>query len=144
VLAQPPGPVQPPTPVQVNDARREVAAPQMDQQLGKGQGLGLFHPAAGVQIQGRPLGLALCDSDSRAASGEELRALGLEPLDYYWRTGCPFVSFNGMAKILWARFHHPELYRRAAVWLSPQDYLLSLLMGRVTVTAGSSARTACR
>ena len=110
------------------------------------EALGITHqrgtviPADG---RGRPLGLALCDSDSRAASGEELRALGLEPLDYYWRTGCPFVSFNGMAKILWARFHHPELYRRAAVWLSPQDYLLSLLMGRVTVTAGSSARNGC-
>ena len=49
---------------------------------------------------GRPLGPALCDSDSRAASGEDLRALGLDPQEYYRRTGCPFVSFNGMAKIL--------------------------------------------
>lgn len=110
------------------------------------EALGITHqrgtviPADG---RGRPLGPALCDSDSRAASGEELRALGLEPLDYYRRTGCPFVSFNGMAKILWARLHDPELYRRAAVWLSPQDYLLSLLVGRVTVTAGSSARNGC-
>jgi len=110
------------------------------------EALGITHQRGTVipaDSRGRPLGPALCDSDSRAASGEELRALGLEPLDYYRRTGCPFVSFNGMAKILWARFHDPELYRRAAVWLSPQDYLLSLLTGRITVTAGSSARNGC-
>lgn len=92
---------------------------------------------------GAPLAAALCDSDSRAATVEELRSLGLEPLEYYRRTGCPFVSFNGMAKVLWARFHAPELYARAAAWLSPQDYLISRLVGHITVTAGSAARNGC-
>lgn len=96
-----------------------------------------------VDSSGMPLSPGLCDSDSRAATVEELRLLGLEPLDYYRRTGCPFVSFNGMAKVLWARFHAPELYKRAAGWLSPQDYLISRLVGHITVTAGSSARNGC-
>lgn len=92
---------------------------------------------------GAPLAAALCDSDSRAATPEELRSLGVDPADYYRRTGCPFVSFNGMAKILWARFHAPELYAKAAAWLSPQDYLVSCLVGSVTVTEGSASRNGC-
>lgn len=92
---------------------------------------------------GAPLAAALCDSDSRAAAPEELRSLGVDPADYYRRTGCPFVSFNGMAKILWARLHAPELYQKAAAWLSPQDYLVSCLVGRVTVTEGSASRNGC-
>ncbi len=93
-----------------------------------------------VDAAGAPLSAALCDSDSRAATVEELRGLGVDPAEYYRRTGCPFVSFNGMAKILWARVHAPELYRRAAAWLSPQDFLVSALVGRVTVTEGSASR----
>ena len=62
---------------------------------------------------------------------------------YYQCTGCPFVSFNGMAKILWARFHAPALYEKAAAWLSPQDYLISVLTGHVTVTEGSASRNGC-
>ena len=93
-----------------------------------------------VDHTGKALGPALCDSDSRAATAEELISLGMEPGAYYQRTGCPFVSFNGMAKILWARLHDPDLYARAAAWLSPQDYLVTALTGRLTVTEGSASR----
>lgn len=110
------------------------------------EALGITHQRGTVipvDAGGVPLAAALCDSDSRAATAEELRSLGVDPADYYRRTGCPFVSFNGMAKILWARFHAPELYQKAAAWLSPQDYLVSCLVGSVTVTEGSASRNGC-
>lgn len=110
------------------------------------EALGITHQRGTVipvDSSGVPLSAALCDSDSRAATREELCSLGLEPAEYYRRTGCPFVSFNGMAKILWARFHAPELYKKAAAWLSPQDYLVSCLVGRLTLTEGSASRNGC-
>ena len=110
------------------------------------EALGITHQRGTVipvDACGAALGPALCDSDSRAATAEELAALGLDPQAYYRRTGCPFVSFNGMAKILWARFHDPALYAKAAAWLSPQDYLISALTGCVTVTEGSASRNGC-
>ena len=110
------------------------------------EALGITHQRGTVipvDEAGRALGPALCDSDSRAATAEELASLGLDTETYYQCTGCPFVSFNGMAKILWARFHAPALYEKAAAWLSPQDYLISVLTGHVTVTEGSASRNGC-
>lgn len=109
----------------------------------KVESLGITHQRGTVipvDESGKALGPALCDSDSRAATAEELASLGLDAHTYYRRTGCPFVSFNGMAKILWARFYDPALYEKAAAWLSPQDYLITALTGRLTVTEGSASR----
>jgi sugar (pentulose or hexulose) kinase len=90
---------------------------------------------------GNHLGPAFCDSDSRAATVEVLAAYaGVDSERYYKRTGCPFLSFNGLAKVLWVRENQPELYQRAAAWLSPQDYMVSQLTGRLVLTEGSASR----
>ena len=107
------------------------------------EAIGVTHQRGTVIPVGKDLqalGAALCDSDSRAAGEEELAELDLDAAAYYRRTGCPFVSFNGMAKILWVRRHQPQLYARADAWLSPQDFLISHLVGRLAVTEGSAAR----
>lgn len=88
----------------------------------------------------KPLAEAVCDSDSRAANVQMLSAYGLSRMTYYRRTGCPFVSFNGLAKILWCKKNRRNLYQKAYAWLSPQDYLLSVLTGKVTETGGSILR----
>ncbi|MDR1193040.1 MAG: FGGY-family carbohydrate kinase [Peptococcaceae bacterium] len=88
----------------------------------------------------RPLANARCDSDGRALGAGELSEYGISAADYYRKTGCPFLSFNGAAKVLWCHKNAPELYARAAAWLSPQDYLASRLRGRLVQSAGSATR----
>ncbi len=88
----------------------------------------------------QPLANAMCDSDGRALTAAELADYGVSAAAYYRKTGCPFVSFNGAAKILWCHKNKPELYAQAAAWLSPQDYLASRLCGRLVQSAGSALR----
>ncbi len=89
----------------------------------------------------RPLAPAFCDSDERALDAAGYQTQGVDPKDYYLHSGVPVVSFNGFSKILWVRQHRPDLYRQAAAWLSPQDYLLSRLTGRLVISEGSALRS---
>ena len=88
-----------------------------------------------------PVFPALCDSDERAAGPEGYRAAGIDPDRYYRESGCPVVSFNGFSKILWMKENCPEVFGRTAAWLSLQDYLLSVLCGRIRNTEGSLLRS---
>lgn len=94
-----------------------------------------------VDADCRPLAPAFCDSDERALDEEGYRAGGVDPDEYFRRSGCPVVSFNGFSKILWCRRNAPALYEAAAAWLSPQDYLLSRLTGRLQLSEGSALRS---
>lgn len=89
----------------------------------------------------RPLAPAFCDSDDRALDGVGFLRHGIDPAAYYAVSGCPVVSFNGFAKVLWCRENMPALYGRAAAWLSPQDYLLSRLSGTLQMSQGSALRS---
>lgn len=93
-----------------------------------------------VDADCRPLAPAFCDSDNRALCGDGFLESGLDPQSYYETSGCPVVPFNGLAKILWCRRHMPTLYQKTAAWLSPQDYMLSRLTGRMQLTEGSALR----
>jgi xylulokinase len=90
---------------------------------------------------GRAVHPALCDSDQRA--GEELETLkrefGAERL--YRLTGCPAIHFTAVAKIAWIRRRMPEVWTRAAYWLTPHDYLVFRLTGRPVTSASAMLRT---
>lgn len=83
---------------------------------------------------------AYCDSDNRALGVKDLNRLGVSHTSYYQKSGCPFVSFNGLTKILWCGKNDPKLFGETYAWLSPQDYLLSMLRKKLTVTEGSLLR----
>lgn len=107
-------------------------------------GLGISHQRGTVipvSGDGQALHNAFCDSDMRALDADEFRQMGGNPEAYYEESGCPVVSFNGLMKILWCRKNEPDLFSRAAAWLSPQDYLISRVNGRVISTEGSLSRS---
>ena len=93
-----------------------------------------------VDENAKPLHFAFCDSDARYLSQEELNEFGLNASEYYQQSGCPFVSFNGLAKILWCHANMPELFKKAKAWLSLQDYLMSRLVGHIVQSEGSALR----
>lgn len=88
-----------------------------------------------------PLGPAICDSDNRALGPSGFKTVGIDPEHYYYRSGCPVVSFNGLTKILWYKKHFPEEWSNVHAWLSPQDYLISRLTGKLQLSEGSVMRS---
>ncbi len=93
-----------------------------------------------VDVQGKAVHPALCDSDTRAVLGDEFAAAGFDPVRYYEESGCPVVSFNGFTKVLWCREHMPEIMEKTETFLSLQDYLLGILCGKAVFTEGSLLR----
>ena len=93
-----------------------------------------------VDAAGRALASAFCDSDERAADAAGYLKAGIDPEDYYRNSGCPIVSFNGFSKLLWCRKNRPKLFAEAKAWLSPQDYLLTMLSGQLQISEGSALR----
>jgi xylulokinase len=107
-------------------------------------GLGITHQRGTVipvDEDCRPLATAFSDSDTRALDAAGFLRQGIDPAAYYDVSGCPVVSFNGFAKVLWCRENIPALFERAAAWLSPQDYLLSRLTGKLQMSQGSALRS---
>lgn len=126
------------------DALQEIA--KMLSGNGKVLGIGITHQRGTivpVDSKGKALALAMCDSDGRALHAADLRRYGMTEADYYQTSGCPFVSFNGLTKILWCKEYKKELFQSAASWLSLQDYLMSRLVGRLVVSEGSLLRNGC-
>ena len=93
-----------------------------------------------VDASGKALASAFCDSDERAADAAEYLKAGIDSAAYYRNSGCPIVSFNGFSKILWCRENLPKLFAEAKAWLSPQDYLLTMLSGQLQISEGSALR----
>ena len=106
-------------------------------------GIGITHQrgtVVPVDKNARPLHFAFCDSDDRYLAPEKLAEFGLNTRDYYRLSGCPFVSFNGLAKILWCHENMPLLFEKAKAWMSLQDYLISNLVGHNVQSEGSTLR----
>jgi sugar (pentulose or hexulose) kinase len=75
-------------------------------------GLGITHQRGTVipvDEDCRPLATAFSDSDTRALDAAGFLRQGIDPAAYYDVSGCPVVSFNGFAKVLWCRKTYPSV-----------------------------------
>jgi xylulokinase len=77
-----------------------------------------------VDADGRAVGPAIMNSDNRAVAQSEAweRSIGRERL--YQITGLPLHPMFALNKILWLRDNRPDLYQRAARFVSVGDYIL--------------------
>lgn len=88
---------------------------------------GALHSVLAVDEHGEPLTAALIWADSRSTN----QALALKRLAdshaLYLRTGCPAHPMFPLAKIIWLRESDPEIFKRAARFVSIKEYLVYLL-----------------
>lgn len=103
-----------------------------------------------VDAAGRHLGNALIWMDARGAALVRQRIRGLVRVEGYgvakalrWirlAGGAPEKSGKDpVAHILWLRQHRPDLYREAAAFLEPKDYVNARLTGRIAAGFDSIA-----
>jgi sugar (pentulose or hexulose) kinase len=86
----------------------------------------------------RALGPGIVWSDARAA--DESRDLG-DPIAFRRRTGVALAPSCCAAKMAWVQRHEPGSFRDAAWFLSPRDFVLARITGRVATDPTLASRT---
>jgi gluconokinase len=84
---------------------------------------GAFHSLTVLDAKNHPLVGVLTWADSRASlQAEEVRKSG-KAHEIYLRTGCPVHPMYPFIKILWFRKNHPDLFKKAAWFVSAKEYI---------------------
>ena len=101
-----------------------------------------WHSLLALDDKGAPITPIYSWADTRACdAARKLRRDWNEPA-VHSRTGCMIHPSYYPAKLTWLRDSNPELYKRAARWASPSEYLLGILFGpderRVSVSMASA------
>jgi xylulokinase len=91
--------------------------------------------------QGNPLGPIIAWHDPRTTPQRDWWAAHLDPFRLYQLTGQRLTHIFGVNKLLWQREHQPDLYSRAAKWLSIEDQALQRLSGALATDYTIASRT---
>jgi gluconokinase len=100
---------------------RPVAALAMDTFVGN---------LLAVDESGAPLLPVLTYAETRSARAAEALRAELDSGEMYEQTGVPFHSAYWPAQMRWLRRARPEVWKRAARWLTLGDYLVAEWTGR--------------
>jgi gluconokinase len=94
-----------------------------------------------VDGKGRALGNNILWSDGRAEAQAERMKRELGSLALYPETGCPMNSIYPVAKLSWLREEEPELFGKAARFVSIKEYVTAPLVGEWTVDYSMASAT---
>jgi gluconokinase len=95
---------------------------------------GAMHSLLAVDARGHPLASALTWADARPGTKLEKLRSQIDPLDVYALTGCPLQAPFFPAKLEWLRQSQPNVFSRAARFISITEFVSEALTG----TRGSS------
>lgn len=94
-----------------------------------------------LDAQGEPLTPVYLYADTRNAHAVEQMRLAYDWSPIYARTGCPLHTAYLPARLLWLRDTQPEMFARAAQFVSLHEYFLLRLFGRAGVSHSFAAWT---
>ena len=120
----------------VDEARREASGP-----VDAVAASCFWHSLVAVDARDRALGPVLTWRDLRAVDEADELASLLGRRAVHARTGAPLHPSFWPAKLLWLRRHEPELFGRAARFLSFSDYLLGRLAGATRTSLSMASGT---
>lgn len=89
----------------------------------------VFHSVLPIDQDGRPLDNCLPWADSRSAAVVSKWKEDPAARSWYRRTGCPLHPMYLPGKIAWWRENKPEVFRRAARFVSLKEYVITRLFG---------------
>jgi gluconokinase len=100
-----------------------------------------WHSLIGVDEEGKAVTPVLTWGDTRSRDMiEDLRGK-LNEREIHNRTGCRFHPSYWTAKLLWYGKEQPEIFARAAKWLSFSDYLALKLSGEAITSVSMASGT---
>lgn len=99
-----------------------------------------WHSVMGVGKDGAPLTPVYTWADTRSTHARLLRER-LDEKAVHARTGCMFHASYLPAKLLWIAQTRPDVFRRAARWMSFGEYLALRLFGRTAASYSMASAT---
>jgi len=131
----------------VYDAVTEALAATVRQVIAQGYTvarLGIsaaMHSLLPVGADDQPLGPALTWLDTRPAAAAQALWNGPQGQALYARTGTPIHAMSPLAKLIWLRQAQPDLFQRAARWVSLKEWLWHGWLGAWQVDASIASAT---
>jgi len=123
----------------VNDALR--AAGSMAQQIGAVAIDTFWHSLMGVDESNNPLTPVITWEDTRPfGAAAELRAQ-LNAEEIHQRTGAPLHASFWPAKLRWLATNQPDVFKRAAQWISFGEYLHRKFLGKSVCALAMASAT---
>ena len=102
---------------------------------------GAMHSLLPVTEDGTPLAAAMTWADTRAKAQARLLRGRTGSHGPYARTGCPLQPIYNPARLLWFRENNPEVFGRAAYFVSLKDWVLFRLTGKWATDIGLASTT---
>jgi len=100
-----------------------------------------WHSLVGLDASRQPVTNIVTWADARCrAEAAELRASFAEDA-LHRRTGCMLRSSFWPAKLLWLRRQQPDVFRRVRYWVSPAEWLLFELSGKLVNSTAMASGT---
>lgn len=87
----------------------------------------------------QPISRSITWADSRSAGWDLWIQQSCDAQALYQRTGTPLHPMLPLVKLVWLRHEHPDLFQRAARFISMKEYVLYRLMGRYVVDHSMAA-----
>lgn len=111
--------------------REAIAAARIDKAQVRCVGFSAaMHSLMAVDTEGVPLTRSITWGDTRSARWADHVRENLDGHAIYLRTGTPIHAMSPLAKIIWLRHEQPELFGRAARFVSIKEYVFHRLFGR--------------
>lgn len=95
----------------------------------------------GLDANDAPLTAAFLYSDTQNARAVEQLRSARDWTDVYARTGCPLHTGYLPARLVWLRETQPEIFARAARWVSLYEYFMLQIFGRAELSHSFAAWT---
>ncbi|HEX2533340.1 MAG TPA: gluconokinase [Chitinophagaceae bacterium] len=100
-----------------------------------------MHSIIPVDASGRPLAPMLTWADNRSASIAAALRQDPDAADLYTETGTPIHSMSPLTKLIWYREQEPQLFKKAARFLSIKEYIWFRLFGEYKVDESIASAT---
>jgi gluconokinase len=88
-----------------------------------------WHSMVGIDSEGRAVTPLITWADTRPGDAAARLKTALDPSAYHARTGCAIHSSYFPARLNWLSESDPEMFGRAAKWVSPGEFLYQTLFG---------------
>src|SRR3954469_521512 len=101
----------------------------------------LWHGLLGLDRQHKPITPVFTWADSRSAAAARQLRQRFDEHTVQQRTGCMLRSTFWPAKLRWLKRTQPKLFRRVAHWVSPSDWLMYAMFGKLACSGSMASAT---
>ncbi|WP_078544471.1 gluconokinase [Litchfieldia alkalitelluris] len=100
-----------------------------------------MHSLIAIDQQGLPLTRSITWADQRSEKWTTKIKEEMNGHEIYMRTGTPIHPMSPLSKLVWLKNEHPDLFKKAAKFISIKEYVFHALFGRYIVDYSIASAT---